>query len=349
MARIRSIKPEFFLHDGLAALSPVHRLLFLGLWTLADREGRLEDRAKRVKAALFPYEDVDVDPMLWDLVEAGFIQRYEAGGSDVISIPSFLKHQRPHPKEAKSELPELPTPAALKSREKVRPSREIKRLAVEGFSSIPLAPGGREGDLGRRSQEGDLGGGGGESPNSPPPPIRYEPIESAFALRPTDPAPKARKPSAAQAFFTWSQVERTTRHRLVGELMPDPAKLNRWYSDALEALDGDNERLSGAWLRYLADGDAFLKSRKPPHPFALFMTKWRAYAPAAVSSIATEPCERPGCGRPWQFEYGNKRRLCAVDGSEALAIIGETPGEARDGWAAVDRWIAGASEGVGAA
>jgi len=37
--RIRSIKPEFWKSETVAALSPLARLLFIGLWNYADREG----------------------------------------------------------------------------------------------------------------------------------------------------------------------------------------------------------------------------------------------------------------------------------------------------------------------
>src|SRR5262245_30051913 len=56
LARIRSIKPGFFRNEDLAAFPFQHRLLFAGLWLLADREGRLEDRPKRIHADLFPYD-----------------------------------------------------------------------------------------------------------------------------------------------------------------------------------------------------------------------------------------------------------------------------------------------------
>jgi hypothetical protein len=118
MSRIRFIKPEFFVHEEMAELSPAHRLLFIGLWTVADREGRLEDRPKRLKVMLCPWDDCDVDAMLDCLDAAGFIQRYEADGEKYIAIPAFSKHQRPHPKEAASTIP---APA----------SREKKRLAVK--------------------------------------------------------------------------------------------------------------------------------------------------------------------------------------------------------------------------
>lgn len=105
MARIRTIRPEFFLHETLAELPPITRLAFIGLWTLADREGRLEDRPKRIRASLFPYEDVDADAIIGDLASAGFVVRYAVNGERFISIPAFTKHQHVHVKEPSSTIP----------------------------------------------------------------------------------------------------------------------------------------------------------------------------------------------------------------------------------------------------
>jgi hypothetical protein len=81
-------------------------LLFEGLWCLADREGRLEDRPKRIKAEIFPYFDPkpNVETLLCNLQEAGFIKRYSAGGN-YIQIINFLKHQNPHYLESPSQIP----------------------------------------------------------------------------------------------------------------------------------------------------------------------------------------------------------------------------------------------------
>lgn len=108
MARARSIKPGFFCNDGLVELPFEVRLLFIGLWTLADREGRLEDRPKRIRAQIFPYDNVDVDKALDQLQAAGFVVRYEAEGTRCLQVVNFVKHQMPHHKEAASELPPLP-------------------------------------------------------------------------------------------------------------------------------------------------------------------------------------------------------------------------------------------------
>lgn len=118
MPRIRSLKYEYFINEDLAQTSSDARLLGLGLTTIADREGRLEDRPLRIKVRLFPYHDVDVDAALNELQKAGFLHRYEVNGQRFIRIVNFLKHQKPHPKEAPSEIP---------SHEISRPSRGIKR------------------------------------------------------------------------------------------------------------------------------------------------------------------------------------------------------------------------------
>ena len=112
MPRARLLKPGFFKNEELARLSERHRLLYAGLWTLADREGRLEDRPARIKGELFPYEPVDIEPLLIDLARRGFIVRYSyddprghRSRSHAIAIPTFLNHQTPHHREGKSSIP----------------------------------------------------------------------------------------------------------------------------------------------------------------------------------------------------------------------------------------------------
>ncbi|WP_448693558.1 hypothetical protein [Pseudomonas rhizophila] len=105
MARSRNIKPGFFSNEHLAELDFATRLLFIGMWTEADREGRLEDRPRRLKMALFPADNVDIEFMLNGLESYGFIRRYVANGCRAIQIVSWAKHQNPHVKEAQSTIP----------------------------------------------------------------------------------------------------------------------------------------------------------------------------------------------------------------------------------------------------
>jgi hypothetical protein len=94
------------LNEDLAELHPLARLLFAGLWTLADRRGRLPDRPKRIKVEVLPYDDVDVNSLLDDLGAHGFILRYAtADGQRYIQVVTFDKHQTPHVKEAESSIP----------------------------------------------------------------------------------------------------------------------------------------------------------------------------------------------------------------------------------------------------
>lgn len=105
MARSRNIKPGFFRNEDLLEMPISYRLLFIGLWTIADRAGRLEDRPKRIKIEVFPADDVDVDDGLLELEKAGLIVRYMADESRFIAIPSWGKHQNPHHREARSTIP----------------------------------------------------------------------------------------------------------------------------------------------------------------------------------------------------------------------------------------------------
>ena len=105
MARARNIKPSFFINEELVELSFATRLLFIGLWTIADRAGRLEDKPKKIKMALFPADDLNIDEALNELQSSGFIKRYSVDEVKYIQILAFEKHQNPHIKEPSSTIP----------------------------------------------------------------------------------------------------------------------------------------------------------------------------------------------------------------------------------------------------
>jgi len=109
MLRSRFIKPGIVSNEELCALGPHAYILFTGLWMLADREGRLEDRPKRIKAMVMPlWDEVPwqaVDNLLDKLSESRFIHRYDVGGTRYIQITKWHLHQRPHQRETRSEIP----------------------------------------------------------------------------------------------------------------------------------------------------------------------------------------------------------------------------------------------------
>lgn len=105
MARARNLKPGFFHNEQLVELPFEDRLLFAGLWTVSDRAGRLENRAKKIKMQLFPADDVQIDVMLSRLADAELITLYNVDNIQYIQIDNFEKHQNPHCKEAVSTIP----------------------------------------------------------------------------------------------------------------------------------------------------------------------------------------------------------------------------------------------------
>jgi len=106
--RARNIKPGFFKNEFLAEIPFDARLLFIGLWCYADREGLLEYRPKKVSAEIFPYETFDISSKLATLVRTEFCQIYKnPNGPNIIKIVNFLKHQRPHKNEKDSILKDI--------------------------------------------------------------------------------------------------------------------------------------------------------------------------------------------------------------------------------------------------
>src|SRR4051812_5042750 len=97
MARIRTIKPEFFTSLTIADLTPEQRLTFIGLWTHVDDEGRCVDDPRLIKAALWPLDDrtsADIEDDLRALTEASLITRYTLTRKRYMVVNGWQEHQR---------------------------------------------------------------------------------------------------------------------------------------------------------------------------------------------------------------------------------------------------------------
>jgi hypothetical protein len=110
VARIRTIKPGFFRHEGLQELETLHpgnycMLVFAGLFTAADRAGRFEWRPKQLKLDILPFIAFDMKQTLELLETFRFISKYEVNGKTYGLIPTFLEHQCPNVKEPQSRIP----------------------------------------------------------------------------------------------------------------------------------------------------------------------------------------------------------------------------------------------------
>lgn len=114
--RIRTVKPEFFTHEGIYEAEidsklPL-RLAFIGLWCACDREGRFKWEPRRLGVQILPYDKVDFSRVLDALVTRGFLVKYASQGSFFGVIPSFKRHQIVNNKESPSVLPEPPAETA---------------------------------------------------------------------------------------------------------------------------------------------------------------------------------------------------------------------------------------------
>ena len=100
MPRIRTIKPEFWGDEKLAPMPPIDRLVFLGLVSLADDQGRLVDNLKTIDGAIFSETEDSSRDSLAALASAGRIVRYTAAsGQKLIQVANWSKHQKvDHPK-----------------------------------------------------------------------------------------------------------------------------------------------------------------------------------------------------------------------------------------------------------
>lgn len=124
------IKPEFFDDPDVAELSMPARLFFIGLWTQADKAGRLIDDMRRLKARIFPYDAVDCEALAVELHGRNLICRYPAEEKHgYIWIRGFTKHQRPHPKEPESLIPPCPSGAVKRNGE---PGKETAKPSESG-------------------------------------------------------------------------------------------------------------------------------------------------------------------------------------------------------------------------
>ena len=141
MARIRQIKPEFYLDDELAQCSRDARLLFPGLWMLADRAGRLENRPAKIKAQVFPYDnDLDaakIARLLGELEQHCFIFIYEVEDRSYIQIRTCEKHQHCHVNELASQIPE---PKRDKPARKVRCKHRTSTLQTRCENDAGTVP-----------------------------------------------------------------------------------------------------------------------------------------------------------------------------------------------------------------
>jgi hypothetical protein len=95
MARIRSIKPEFWTDSAVVRCSPLARLLFIGIWNHADDYGIVKDDPSQLRRQVLPEDDVEGTALVDELVRETLLVRGMAEtGTPVLMVRSWEVHQR---------------------------------------------------------------------------------------------------------------------------------------------------------------------------------------------------------------------------------------------------------------
>jgi len=94
VARIRSLKPEFWTDEKVVSISPLARLLFMGLWNFADDEGRMVYSPVRIKLQILPSDSADISELLGEIRGKDMVKVYEVDGIEYLQILNFGKHQK---------------------------------------------------------------------------------------------------------------------------------------------------------------------------------------------------------------------------------------------------------------
>ncbi len=98
MGKIRTVKPDLFRHEKLFEAEQQSgfplRLIFIGLFTVVDAEGRFRWRPRQLKLDILPYDEINFESSLIALVECGFIKKYVYQKEWYGCIPTWRKHQR---------------------------------------------------------------------------------------------------------------------------------------------------------------------------------------------------------------------------------------------------------------
>lgn len=105
MARIRTIKPEFWQDELVASWPPFSRLAYIAMWNEADDEGRLRASGSYLRSRIFPYEvGLDILAVIAPIVETGRLLIYSVDGQTYGMLPNFNRHQLIN-RPSRSKLP----------------------------------------------------------------------------------------------------------------------------------------------------------------------------------------------------------------------------------------------------
>lgn len=137
MARIRTIKPEFFTSEDIVSLTPLARVFYIALWCEADREGRLDWKPGTLKMRYLPGDNCDFQALANELISAGLVVLYEVDGKTYAEIPTFKTHQVINNRETESTRPARVSHASARVKAEGKEGREGKGKEEERKEGEP--------------------------------------------------------------------------------------------------------------------------------------------------------------------------------------------------------------------
>lgn len=198
MAKIRTIKPEFWDSETMAHMPFGCRLLFIGLWNFADDIGLIKASDKYIKSKIFPYDDSlrlsEINTWLKLLVKHRLIVPFEHRRESYYVIRCFSEHQRPDERYARYLL--SPTPKNEDGSNNITGRLIIEKFLLglahvdttltHGDNNVVTSLSSVGGSVGGIESGGDIGASvlPEESPTTPPP-IDDVPRKGKKAVPPT--------------------------------------------------------------------------------------------------------------------------------------------------------------------
>jgi hypothetical protein len=223
MARIRTIKPEFWVDDQIVELDYPTRLLFIGLWNFVDDDGYVEFKAKRIKMQVFPADSIDVSGMLTKLIQMGRLGQFHSDQGDLLRIVNWERHQKiSHPTPTRftgiQPVSSVSPPERSGVVEKVPDHSGLKGKERKGKEEPMSTDGGRDSDVGQQSPYSDD-------------------FLSWWRTYP-------RKESKGDAWKAWEQLRKSKQ-------LPDVTDLNAATLTYARRKAGEPQfiKLPGGWLR----------------------------------------------------------------------------------------------------
>lgn len=259
--RIRSIKPEFWQSESVGRLTRDARLVFVGLWSLADDHGRFRADPRFIAGQLFPYDDDGakvVSRALASLREEGCVVLYESEASHYGAIPGWSRHQKID-RPSKSRLPEPP---------------EIPIANIREHSPSPREPSCEEQGAGSRDMEQGAGSREGSAPTAETHEVKVDPTTPAERHQNLEVPTTEPTTWSAEDFWRWAQGRRRQAGLMI-ERWPHPSKLGTWWASARAVAEVD--LLQEAFYRY--GDDKFWQAKTPPLPFQGFISQWDRFLP----------------------------------------------------------------------